>query len=176
MLSTVQVLLDQNGQPQFAVLPYRNFQTLVSSLDPSILHNHKQPSLLSADRKTITLPNGGPNAHIDLVRFADYCDRYGIIDIAVNQRAQSLGKFPVNQCDTLDPFIRRHFLAPDSPYKNTMQAVTDVVDALVESGLFRNIKKKYEYFYRPVNAIEVCEKALVQFLQEQNRPKNPIRR
>jgi len=94
--------------------------------------------------------------------------------MAVNQRAQSLDKFPQDQWDTLDPFVRRHFLLPSSPYRNTMQVTTEVVDALVDTGMFKRIKKKYPYFYRPVNALEVVVPELLKYLEGQDPVRDPI--
>jgi hypothetical protein len=167
-----QFITDKDGKPQFAVLPYNDYLSLV---DASIDVTQVAPSgLISADRTKITLPNGGPGGYIDLVRLADYFQRRGTCDLAVNQRAQSLDKFPDDQRDTLEPFVRRHFLSPDSPYRNTMQVTTEVVDALVDTGMFKRIKKSYPYFYRPVNALEVVVPALLEYLKEKGPASNPI--
>jgi hypothetical protein len=167
-----QFISDKDGKPQFAVLPYSDYLSLINASSDVI--QVPLPGLISADRTKITLPNGGPGAHIDLIRLADYFDRRGTCDLAVNQRAQALEKFPSNQSDTLDPFVRRHFLAKGSPYRNTMQVTTEVVDALVDTGMFRRIKKSYPYFYRPVNALEVVVPVLLEYIEEKGRPSNSI--
>lgn len=174
-----QFISDKDGKPQFAVLPYNDYLSLVDA--SSDVMQVARPGLISADRTKITLPNGGPGAYIDLVRLADYFDRRGTcdlginqMDMAVNQRAQSLEKFPSDQRDTLDPFVRRHFLATSSPYRNTMQVTTEVVEALVDTGMFKRIKKSYPYFYRPVNALEVVVPSLLEYIEEKGRPSNPI--
>jgi hypothetical protein len=174
-----QFITGKDGQPQFAVLPYEDYCNLVNASSDA---THVAPrSLINADRTDITLPNGGPGAYIDLVRLADYFQRRGTcdlginqMDMAVNQRAQSLEKFPSDQRDTLDPFVRRHFLRPDSPYRNTMQVTTEVVDALVDTGMFKRIKKSYPYFYRPVNALEVVVPALLEYIKQKGPASNPI--
>lgn len=173
MSTKVQFLLDQNGHPTFAVIPYEDYKQIEGALESSF---PKSPSLLSLDGTKISLPYGGPGTYLDLVQFVDFWDRRGILDMAVNQRAQTLDKFPPNQANTLDPIIRRIFLPAGSPYKNTMQATSDVVDALVETGLFKKVKRSYEgVFYRPVNAIEVTNATeLGRFLKEKGRPKYPI--
>lgn len=172
MESNTQFITDEHGKRLFAVLPYEYYRSLVGA-SPTMTQSTSR-TLLSADCTKITLPNGGPGAYIDLVRLADYFQRRGTCDLAVNQRAQSLDKFPDNQRDTLDPFIRRHFLPPDSPYRNTMQVTTEVVDALVNTGMFKRIKKSYDYFYRPVNALEIVESALLEYLKDKSPVANPI--
>lgn len=173
MSHPAQFLLDSTGKPQFAVLPYDTYVALVKAAGETFLLG-SQESLLSPDRTKIKLPHGGPGAYLDLVAFAHYWNKRGWRDMAINQRAQSLEKFPTDQENTLDPFIRRHFLPGNSPYKNTMQAVAAVVDALVESGLFTRIKKRYPFFYRPVNAIESRADSFKQYLSEQGEPTKPI--
>jgi hypothetical protein len=165
----VQFLLGQDGQPQFAVLPYQEYIRFKESLPEANLVLHSA-SLLSADKTRILLPNGGPGAYIDLIQLVHYFNKFGIIDMAINMRAQTLEKFPNDQKNTLDPLIRCRFLPLDSPYKNTMQATTAVVDALVESGLFSRIKKLYPYFFRPVNAIAPCEAGFKQFIATHPSP------
>ncbi|HWW71745.1 MAG TPA: hypothetical protein VN089_17535, partial [Duganella sp.] len=181
MENNPQFITDKDGKRLFAILPYEYYRSLVDG-SPSAAHVQSR-SLLSEDRKKIILPNGGPGAYIDLIRLADYFQRRGTcdlgisqddMDMAVNQRAQSLDKFPDDQRDTLDPFVRRHFLPPSSPYRNTMQVTTEVVDALVDTGMFKRIKKKYPYFYRPVNALEVVVPALLEYLQETGPASDPI--
>jgi len=174
-----QFITDKDGKPQFVVLPYDDYRQLVDA--PPDVAQVASRSLISADRTKIILPNGGPGAYIDLVRLADYFQRRGTDDLginqedmAVNQRAQSLDKFPDDQRDTLDPFVRRHFLPPNSPYRNTMQVTTEVVDALVETGMFIRIKQSYPYFYRPVNALKIVVPALLEYLKEKGPASNPI--
>jgi hypothetical protein len=174
-----QFITDQDGKRLFAVLPYEDYRSLVEA--SPVATQSPSRSLLSEDRTKIILPNGGQGAYIDLIRLADYFQRRGTCDLgisqqdmAVNQRAQSLDKFPRDQWDTLDPFVRRHFLPPDSPYRNTMQVTTEVVDALVATGMFKRIKKSYPYFYRPVNALEVVAPALLEYLKANGPATNPI--
>lgn len=186
MENNPQFITDKDGKREYVVLPYEFYLSLVGGSASAATSS----SLLSEDRKSITLPNGGPGAHIDVIRLADYFQRRGTCDLgisqedqdtdrklrdmAVNQRAQSLEKFPADQRDTLDPFVRRHFLPLNSPYRNTMQVTTDVVDALVDTGMFKRIKKKYPYFYRPVNALEVVVPALLEYLQANGPTSDPI--
>lgn len=165
MKSNVQFILDQNEAPVFAVLPFAEYTRLIGNQN-----NPEEalgsPSLLSADRRFIRLPHGGPGAKLDVLAFVKWLEKRSIINMAVNQRAQTLDKFPHDQMSTLDPVIRTWFLPEGSPYKNTMQATTDVVDALVETGMFTRTKQVYEYFYRPVNAIEVNWEKATEFLKE----------
>lgn len=167
-----QFIIGKDGKPQFVVLPYNDYLSLIDVSGEG--HQVTPPGLINADRTRITLPNGGPGAHIDLVRLADYFDRRGTINLAINQRAQSLDKFPDDQRDTLEPFIRRHFLPPDSPYRNTMQVTTELVDSLIETGMFKLIKQSYPHFYRPVKALEVVVPAMLEYLKEKGPASNPI--
>ncbi|MDD2113824.1 hypothetical protein NP554_18780 [Pseudomonas asiatica] len=164
MKSNVQLILDQNEAPIFAVLPYAEYTRLIANQS-----NPKEaltaPSLLSEDRRYIRLPHGGPGAKLDVVELLDWLNARAITDLAINQRAQTLDKFPQDQSMTLDPIIRRVFLPESSPYKNTMQAVAEVVDALVETGCFKRIKKSYPSFYRAVNALEIDWTEASQFLK-----------
>jgi len=160
----VQFILDQHESPVFAVLPYAEYMRLIAnqndahSMAPAL-------SLLSEDGRHIRLPHGGPDAQLDIVELLLVLKARGITDLAINQRAQTLQKFPDDQADTLDPIIRRELLGQDSPYKNTMQAVTEVVDALVETGIFSRAKKSYPCFYRPVNALVVDQEIASRFVQ-----------
>lgn len=168
-----QFIIGMDGKPQFAVLTYNDYVGLIEATGEGT--QLAPPGLINADRSKITLPNGGPGAHIDLTRLADYFQRRGTINLAVNQRAQSLDKFPQNQRDTLEPFIRRHFLPPDSPYRNTMQVTTELVDALVETGMFKLIKHSYpDLFYRPVKALEIVVPVLLEYLKTKGPATNPI--
>lgn len=167
-----QFIIGKDGKPQFAVLLYNDYLSLIDA--SSEVTQVAPPGLISADGTKVTLPNGGPGAYIDLVRLADYFQRRGTISLAVNQRAQSLDKFPDDQRDTLEPFIRRHFLPSDSPYRNTMQVTTELVDTLVETGMFKLIKQSFPYFYRPVKALEIVVPALLEFLKEKGPATNPI--
>ncbi|WP_256824927.1 hypothetical protein [Pseudomonas kurunegalensis] len=167
MKSNVQFILDQNEAPMFAVLPYAEYTRLIENQSNPV-EALSAPSLLSADRRFIRLPHGGPGAKLDVFKLLDWLNARAITDLAINQRAQTLDKFPQDQSMTLDPIIRRVFLGEGSPYKNTMQAVTEVVDALEETGYFKRTKKSYpSLFYRPVNALEIDWAKAAQFLKGQ---------
>ncbi|WP_460421856.1 hypothetical protein [Pseudomonas sp. ZL2] len=168
MKATVQFILDQNEAPIFAVLPYAEYTRLVENQRTGA-EAPLSPSLLSPDGRYIRLPHGGPGAKLDVLAFVKWLEKRSIVNMAINQRAQTLDKFPANQSGTLDPVIRSFFLPQNSPYKNTMQATTDVVDALVETGVFTRIKQSYEYFYRPVNAIEVNWKEAIKFMEKHEK-------
>lgn len=157
-MSDVQFLHDKAGNPVFAVLSMDYYRSLTASESPAI--EVGPPNLLVDDGYTVKLPYGGPDAQIDIRDLVRYLLKNGVYDLAINQRAQSLDKYPEDQRMTLDPIIRHDFLAKSSPYKNTMQATADVVEALVKSGYFVRIKKKYPYLSRTVNALAiVMEKA-----------------
>lgn len=170
-MSNLQYINDDNGKPLFVVLPINVYRNLI---DLAGVDDIPDSSLLSSDGTRIELPHGGPGAYIDLIQFADFIDRCGVIDMAINQRAQAYDKFPYDQLNSLDPLIRRAFLPETSPYRNTMQATTAVVDALVESGLFKRTKRSYDHYYRPVNAIETNKESLIKFFETKGHPKNPL--
>jgi len=160
----VQFILDQNESPMFAVLPYAEYMRLIANQN-EVQDTANAPSLLSEDGRYIRLPHGGPDAQLDIVELLLLLESKGITDLAINQRAQTLQKFPDEQADTLDPIIRRELLGKDSPYQNTMQAVTEVVDALVETGIFSRTKKSYSCFYRPVNALILDQEKASRFVK-----------
>lgn len=168
----VQFIESSDGEPLFAVIPYKEYLHLRSQVPQTGMP--VTPSLLSADGRFIRLPNAGPGVFLDVLKLADLVERRGLLDLAINQRAQSLDKFPPEQRSTLDPLIRRAFLPAGSSYTNTMQATNEVVDAIVQTGLFRRIQKTYDLFYRPVKALQVVPEALEKFLAEHGRPVDPI--
>jgi hypothetical protein len=170
MPASVQFINGRDGRPQFAVIPYEDYRRMAKADDAAF----ERVCLLSPDRTKISLPNGGPGAYLDLRMLAGHFARHALESMAINQRAQTLDKFPYDQNNTLDPIIRRYMLVSDSPYKDTMQATTEVVDALVESGLFTRSKIKLPAFYRPVNAIASVASAIREFLAEKGVPQQEI--
>lgn len=172
-----QVIYDTNNKPAFAVLPYHEYEKIMTLLAEKL----DQPSpLLSEDGLFIRLPHGGPDAQIDLIVLANYCYERSLIAIAIGARQQRLSKFEINQVGALDPMIRMCFLKQDSPYRNTMQATTEVVDALVETGMFKRTKRDFnnavegQQFYRPVLALEVNEAAVKAFVKSHPKPRFTI--
>ncbi|MHB2048869.1 hypothetical protein [Pseudomonas sp. VEM90] len=155
-MSSVQFIHGDNGEAVFAVLPIEMYRSLLAGGAGSEASASSHP-LLNEDQTMIKLPYGGPNAYLHIPDLLKYLKDNGIKHLAINQRAQILDNFPPEQAMTLDPIIRREFLG-DLRYRNTMQATTEVVDALVASGHFRRVKKRYEgVFGRSVNALEVVE-------------------
>ncbi|TWI52975.1 hypothetical protein IQ22_02810 [Pseudomonas duriflava] len=160
-MSGVQFIHDKEGNPVFAVLPIDSYRRIVSGDSALQAEAVVKPSLLTEEDLMIKLPYAGPVGFLDIRQLVKYLDSKGIRDLAINQRAQKLDKYPEEQKMTLDPIIRRDFLPANSPYRNTMQATAEVVDALVESGFFRRTKKKYPFFARAVNALELVEEKVV---------------
>jgi hypothetical protein len=157
-MNSVQFLHDTLGNPVFAVLSIDHYRQLTDQ-NQSVID--VQPLNLLVDGSfTVKLPYGGADAYLDIRALVRHLLKNGISDLAINQRAQSLDQYPPEQRMTLDPIIRHDFLPASSPYKNTMQATAEVVEALVKSGYFVRIKKKYPYLSRTVNALAiVAEKA-----------------
>ena len=83
-------------------------------------------------------------------------------------------KFEGEAVNGLDAILRRCFLPENSPYKNTMQATTAVVDALVETGIFSRSIEAMTGYYRPVQCIRIDEERAKAFLQKHGRPENPL--
>jgi hypothetical protein len=175
----------------FALLPYEEYlmlNTAVPYADALSASNEK--SLLSEDGLRVSLPNA-PGEYIDLVRLAQYCVDTNLIAMAadndrddvkaeygnsfpVSMRAQALDNFEARHRGSLDPLIRSEFLSKASPYRNTMQATTAVVNALIETGMFISTKRKYD-FYRPVNALDFNIDAAKSFLIGKPEVTNKIR-
>lgn len=151
-MTDVQFIHGVDGEAMFAVLPIQAYRALMSGQAMSV---GSSKSLLNEDETMIKLPYGGPNAMLSVPALLDYLREHEISHLAINQRAQAYDKYPENQHMTLDPIIRRLFL-DGSPYKDTMQAVAEVVDALVATGHFKRTKRRYEgIFSRAVNALDV---------------------
>lgn len=131
-----QFIYDDAQQPLYAILPFAEYMRLQGEDQPA----PQKPSLLSNDRLSIRLPNGGPDAHIDLPRFVDYFCKAGLLSIPINQRAKKFSEFGVTELLSLEGLIRGCFLKKNSSYRNTMQATNDVVAALVETGMFKEVR------------------------------------
>lgn len=152
-MKTVQFIHNEDGEVEYAVMPIAHYRELISDdFDASVIPHHP---LLNQDKTMVKLPYGGADTWVCIADLISYLRAQGITHLAINQRAQTLDKFPEEQQMTLDPIIRREFLVDGSPYRNTMQASGEVVDALVSTGLFRRTKKRYDFFNRAVNAIEL---------------------
>lgn len=162
-MNGVQFLSDDSGKPVFAVLPVAVYQALIEQQNGSELPT--APSLLSANGRYVKLPYGGPEARLDLLRLTDLCQRLQTTRLAIGHRAQGLDKFSDQEVrHGLDPWIRRFFLGEDSPYKNTMQATSEVVAALVKSGLFERATLRFPHYHRAVKSLKVNQAALRAFL------------
>ena len=152
-MKSVQFICNENGDVEYAVMPIGHYRALVSGVSESDLPH----PLLTKDKTAVKLPYGGPGTCLVIDDLVKYLKKHGISHLAINQRAQVLTAYPEEQEMTLDPIIRREFLMDDSSYRNTMQATSDVVDALVSTGRFRRTKKRYDFFNRAVNALELVE-------------------
>lgn len=152
-MKSVQFIHNENGEVEYAVMPIAYYRSLISDGSDS----EAPHPLLTKDKTAIKLPYGGPGTCLIIEDLVNYLKKHGIKDLAINQRAQVLKAYPEEQEMTLDPIIRREFLTEDSSYRNTMQATGEVVDALVSTGRFRRTKKRYDFFNRAVNALELVE-------------------
>lgn len=170
----LQYINGADGKPAFVVIPYAEFSRGDS---PVVAEGEASASdsLLSDDGLFIRLPHGGPDAKIDLLQFIDAWARRGTISVlAINKRRQAYEKFEGEALNGLDAILRRCFLPKDSPYKNTMQATTAVVDALVETGVFSRSLESMLGYYRPVQCIRINEEKAAEFLQKHGKPNAPL--
>lgn len=153
MKDSVQFILNEQGKPAFAVIPYSSYHELIKDKDiaPEMT---VASTLISEDGLRIRLPQGGPGAEIDLIKLVDYCRSSHILSMSINARQQTLDKFDSKQLGSLDYLLRTQFLPKGSPYRNTMQATTEVVDALVQTGIFLRTKRNFPEYYRPVLALD----------------------
>lgn len=180
MTTEVQFIYGDQKDPLFAVLPYAAYTKLISPFKEETAAP-VNTSLLSTDKLNIRLPHGG-GASIDVVQLVDYCQQTSLVSMAVGARQQRLSKFPHDHIASLDPMLRMCFLPVDSPYRNTMQATNDVVEALVQTGVFKLTKRDFnnakegQSFYRPVQALDFLEDSAKEFMKDKQRPKNPIPR
>ena len=174
-----QFLHGPNGERTFAVLTIEEYLRL----NPDAEAEEEAvagPSLLHADGFTITMPNGGPGQTFDVRQLVCAMMRRGTTGMAVNgvmainARKQAYHAFNVNTMNTLDPILRRCFLPPDSPYRNTLQATVRLVDALIETGVFTRAMVSGPGFYRPVQGIRLDEEQAVAFCHKYGLPANHI--
>lgn len=169
MEPNVQLIRNEQDKPLFAVIPYETYLELIKDKDLPMGLTIAS-SLISDDGLSIRLPYGGPGAEIGLIRLVDYCRRSSTVSMSINARQQSLDKFDSKQQGSLEYLLRTQFLAKDSPYRNTMQATSEVVDALVQTGIFRRSKRDFPGYYRPVLALDYISEQGDEFLSGKKLP------
>lgn len=164
-MNSVQFITDENNNRIFAVVPIKLYETLIEGQDNPVSIQTKSP-LLSADGRYVFFLNAETHAKFDVLQLVDLLKRLGAKNIAIAQRAQTLDKFEKNQIlNGLDPMLRTFFLPKDSPYRNTMQANNELVDALVETGIFQHTIAKFDAWYRPVKSLKINQQALESFIE-----------
>jgi len=175
----LQYINGEDGTPAFVVIPYAEFER---NYRPVAAHDLAESplkgtnSLISEDGMHISLPHGG-DAKIDLHRFVQAWDDRGTTWVmAVGKRRQAYEKFYGEVVNGLDAILRRCFLPANSPYKNTMQATTVVVEALVETGLFEHGVEHVTGYYRPVQVLRINEEKAREFLATHGPHPDPIAR
>ncbi|KXK67899.1 hypothetical protein BC89_28615 [Pseudomonas monteilii] len=132
-MSKHQFILGEDGQPIFAVVPYPEYADLFGTARAEPTGHADHPIPLS-----IPLPNAGASAAIDLPRFVEYWVRCGIQSLPINKRAKPFHQFEGRELFSLEALIRTCFISES--YRNTMQAVNEVTDQLVDTGLFREVR------------------------------------
>lgn len=180
-----QVIYDVNQNPVFVVIPYddeykRAFGVESSQTEMSAAH--EIPLL-------ITLPNAGAGAAIDLPRFVEYWVRCGIQSLPINKRVKPLREFEGRERFSLEALIRTCFIT--EPYRNTMQAVNEVTDQLIRTGLFREVRfnqaqllpgrifdreqailqAEIQPYSRTVNCLEIVYEKAAEFCKQHPIPK-----
>lgn len=172
-----QYIYGADGKPAFVVIPFDEYSRGDIAAVERPEASTSEP-LLSPDGRFIRLPQGGLNAQIDLVQFIDAWMRRGTISmisvLAIGKRRLAYANFEGAALNGLDAILRRCFLPVASPYQNTMQATTAVVDALVETGVFERSVEPMDGYYRPVQCIRIKEDRAEAFLQKHGKPKQPL--
>lgn len=168
-MTNTQILKDEHGNPLFAVIPYLDYLNLLKELDKK---NQQAPV---SNITEIPLPYS-KGAFLDVIRFVDFfhsLHQQGINSIPVDARNEVLDSLleryttPESQkYPGLDVLIRLCFLPADSPYKNTRQAVKEVVHSLENTGIFTLTTETFPNFYRAVNAIQYNPNAGLAYLQK----------
>lgn len=128
-----QFILGEDGQPIFAVVPYAEYADVFGTARAEQTGDADHQIPLS-----IPLPNAGASASIDLPRFVEYWVRCGIQSLPINKRAKPFHEFEGRELFSLEALIRTCFISES--YRNTMQAVNEVTDQLVDTGLFREVR------------------------------------
>jgi hypothetical protein len=165
-MQPVQFIADENNTRIFAVVPIKLYEALVEGQEEPV-EIHTKSRLLSADGRYVFFLNAEPNAKFDVLQLVDLLKRLGTKNIAIAQRAQTLDKFEHGQIlNGLDPMLRTFFLPKDSPYRNTMQANNELVEALVETGIFQHTVAKFDAWYRPVKSLKINQRALEAFIEK----------
>lgn len=174
-----QFILSDDGTPLFAVITYKEFQSVAHILNEKkqedlvteLLPVKKEPvlananDLLSKDGRFISLPHGG-GYQLNIAQLVDYFLSNSISVMAINQRAQKYEIYPPIQRNTLDPLIRWNCLR-QTPYFNTMQSVQLFIDALVSTGLFIRTTHYYpNVFTRAVNSISIVRDEALAYLKK----------
>ncbi|WP_186214102.1 hypothetical protein [Burkholderia gladioli] len=186
----IQYVNASDGTPTHVIIPINEFKRdYVPVGSTNVATASESESLLSADKLFIKLPHGGPNAKIDVHAFAHAFCRRGTTDtvlpvVPIAKKTQKLADFEGTRDDNkrvvvgpingLDAMLRRCCLPEGSPYRDTMQATTAVVDALVETGLFKRTTQTMDGFYRPVQCLSVVQEKIIAFVNDLGEPKNPI--
>ena len=129
-----QFILDENQNPLFAIIPYCEYAKRFLPEQP-IGERESSPKGIP---RFISLPNGGPDAAIDLPRLVDYWVRKGILSMPINQRAKPLKDFTGRERFSVEALVRVCFVSES--YQNTMQMINEVTHQLVATGLFEEVK------------------------------------
>lgn len=123
------------------------------------------------DYNGINLPYAN-NQTEPLIKFLEYFISNNIEIMPINNKACTLSDFKEEHLKTtLDPVIRSYILGEDSPYRNTMQAVNDVVNQLVKTGFFKliNVNGSNFGFKRRVRALQIDTAKAKHYLKEQQK-------
>ncbi len=107
-----QFILGENQEPLFAVIPYSEYKRVFAPKEQAVQES-EQPKQIPL---SIRLPNGGPDAAIDLPRFVDYWCRKGILSMPINQRAKPFKDFESRERFSVEAMVRMCFVP--ASYRN----------------------------------------------------------
>lgn len=150
-------LKDNLGQVTHVVMTKERYEALTGSTTVD-------------DVEGINLPYA-KNYKIPLTKIIEYFISNNIEVMPINNKACVLSEFKAEHLKTtLDPVIRLYMLEADSPYRNTMQAVNEVVEQLVNTKIFEliQVEGKDFGFKRRVKALKIDKDKARQYLSESN--------
>jgi hypothetical protein len=153
---STQYINDEGGTPIFAIVPMARYMELLKANKADDATEASSASLFNADEWVVKLPHAGVFGFLDVRALITWMrNTFPDHTVAINNRAQSLSAFPDEQYETLDPWIRRNLSEPAQKYLNTMQATNAVVDALVETGIFKRVKMSVSWSPRKINGLRL---------------------
>jgi hypothetical protein len=158
MKNDLTIFHDASGNPTQVLMSWVEYQKLLSG-KPKL-----DGAALQTNPNEIRLPGAG-NYALNVVDLVARLKTWGFSIIPICARAKKLTEFEGYEKNSLEYVIRADILGPESPYHNTMQCTTLVIEALVHSGWFERCKDKgprysdgrpfVETYYRAVMCLKI---------------------